>query len=120
MPGYVGGVRVRRPSTAGRGAVLGALVAIVLSCGSIRDEELQCEEAVSRLEECCTNLSAGRFSCDPGCNSSVDLTERASACVRDRSCEELSSRGICTNMIRLANEPFPSSATAELEQEACK
>ena len=97
-------------------------MSIVLSCGSIRDDELVCEEAVSRLEDCCPSFEPRRFSCDRGgCNPNVPaLDERAADCVRERACGDLQSKGICENLIRLSNQPYPSSLTDEIEREACK
>jgi len=96
------------------------LVGIVLSCGGISGDELGCENAVSHLEDCCSTLEGHRFTCERTCRGDVDLTETASECISDRSCTELQDRGICAAMTRLANEPYPASATAAIEQEACK
>ena len=96
-------------------------LAIALSCASMSPEELLCEEAVSRLEDCCPGLDARRFSCETGCNSpTTAVTEQASECIRDRSCDDLKNKGSCTALTRIANEPYPASATFVIEQEACK
>ncbi|MBX3228658.1 MAG: hypothetical protein KIT84_08400 [Labilithrix sp.] len=110
-------MRVRRH---GLGVLVALFVAAALSCANFDNDELQCEEAVSRLEECCPDIDARRFSCDVGCNSGVDFTNRAAGCVRDRSCDDLRNRDICAAMTRIANEPYPGQSTAQIEQEVCR
>ena len=95
------------------------LVGVVLSCGSLSDDELNCEEAVSKLENCCSKLEAHRFTCERTCSGTVDFTEKAATCVQDRSCSDLQDRGICTAMLRLSNEN-PSLSIGEVERAACK
>lgn len=95
-------------------------VASALSCANFDDDQLQCEEAVSRLEKCCEGLDARRFSCDTGCNRNVNFTDRASACIREKSCDDLRNGTQCAALARVALEPYPSEATAQIEQEACR
>jgi hypothetical protein len=79
--------------------------------GNIQGNELFCEEAVARLEQCCGQLER-RFQCvfrepewsEPGCEESVlldpgvspDIDMDESACLRRMSCEAMNARGTCT------------------------
>lgn len=72
-----------------------------------REDVIQCEEAIARLERCCPDFDASRVLCnyyysyDTGCGSTteqsvhpaLDLSE--SRCVRDTSCQDLVARGVC-------------------------
>jgi hypothetical protein len=111
----------RRPSI---GAALVAVLAVLLACGSVPDDEFLCEEAVARLEDCCTGFQPRRFNCENvrGCNSNrvPAVNERASECIRDRGCADLESTGVCASLTRLSNQPYPSSLIAEIEREACR
>lgn len=97
---------------------------VALSCRSFGSDELSCEEALSRIQDCCPGFNVDRIDCAQGCRynnpSSPDLTERASECIRDRDCGELQSRGICEGLIRISREPYPSLFPNGIEDEACK
>lgn len=116
--GVADGARRRR----GRVGAVTLLVVVVVSCGSIDDEELQCEEAVARLEDCCPSFEPRRFNCRPnGCNGTPPaLTEDAAECIRERGCSELRSSGSCDRLVRISREPYPSFARDEIRAEACR
>ena len=74
-----------------------------------REDVLSCEEAVAHLEECCPELRATNVKCryyyhrSEGCYGPDTITRvdpeldlRESRCVRDLSCDEIFSRGLCT------------------------
>lgn len=116
-----------RVGTWRHGAVLSAVVVLVFACswacGGIDDNELHCEEAVSHLEECCDGFDARRFQCDEESTCATrepDFADRASECIRDRSCEVLRAQGTCAALIQLSNEPYPSDNRSRIEEEACK
>ena len=105
-------------------AVLTGLVGILFSCGSVRKDELVCEEAVARLSDCCPSFDPRRFDCEyiqscAGSNVPV-VDEHAAECIRARACDDLASTGICAGLIRLSNVPYPSSVRGEIEREACR
>ncbi|MFO0739133.1 MAG: hypothetical protein U0270_24765 [Labilithrix sp.] len=112
-----------RAGTWKHAAVLGGVVFLVFACGGIDGNELHCEEAISHLEECCDGLDARRFQCDEedACGQrSPDFFDKASECIRDRSCEQLRAQGKCAAMIKIASEPYPSNNPSRIETEACK
>src|SRR5438128_558379 len=116
---YRDGVDTAVKSRRGRGQ-FGALVLVVfvvLSCGSISNEQLQCEEAVARLEDCCPSFEPGRFTCDPnGCNGLLpSVNEPAAQCIRDRSCAQLQSSGACGRLIAISNQPYPTLVTESVQ-----
>ncbi len=84
--------------------IVGAMA--LLRCGSgIRQDELDCEEAVARLTTCCPGFAATTWckyevwtSCDT--NEVVQrthpaITEDESRCIRDMSCSDLKKKGVC-------------------------
>jgi hypothetical protein len=111
-------------------AIVTAIVCILFACGHINDDELLCEEAVARLEDCCPRFDVRVFNCREyqGCYDSVspDLTTKASNCVREKSCEELVAQGLCESLTQLAlggSPTFSPNGTANprtLETEACR
>ena len=74
-----------------------AVVAVVLSCGEIREGEMLCEEAVSHLDECCPDIDPRRLNCiyQDGCGTDLKpiFTIKASDCLRDRPCDVLMEKG---------------------------
>ncbi len=79
---------------------IGFVVLALYACGTMREDEQSCEEAVSRLIGCCPGFDANQVSCQysEGCTSDSDqfpaITVLDSECIRDRSCEQLRG-GIC-------------------------
>lgn len=103
-----------------------AVVAVVLSlsCGDIRESEMLCEEAVSRLDECCAEIDPRRLNCiyQQGCGTDLVpvFTVKASECLRERPCEVLRDQGICEGLKLLSYEPYPYQSRIEFENEACR
>ena len=102
----------------------GAVVAVVLSCGSVREDETLCEEAVARLDDCCPKIDSRRFNCtyNEGCGTDLNpvLSAKASNCIRDTGCTDLVDRGICDGMVQLSYQPYPFQTRADFEAEACR
>ena len=65
--------------------------------------ELECEEAVKHLQDCCgATAGIANVSCyaERGCGSSVPaLDPNRAVCLRDASCETLRASGACANPI---------------------
>jgi hypothetical protein len=78
--------------------VLVAVCSVSGRRASFREDELQCEEAVARLADCCPAFSAQAVSCVyvEGCGEVVpDLGVGESKCIRSLSCGEIRERGLC-------------------------
>ena len=99
-----------------RFAILTALtVLLFLSCGdTLRNDELDCEEAVSHLEHCCPGFDSSGVSCvwqSHGCDgSTVEIDSAQSQCIRNRSCAELVASGVCDRESQAAADPYARSA----------
>jgi hypothetical protein len=87
-------------SRLGPGSAIAGAIVLLFACGDrLRQEELDCEEAVSHLTDCCAGFGAQRVQCifEPGCESGrePDILQSDSSCIRARSCSELASTGVC-------------------------
>jgi hypothetical protein len=77
-------------------------VAVLLACDPLDGAELDCEEAVSVLADCCPGFDTSPLQCivapPQGCNgggTSPALSQDDSACIRTETCAELISSGVC-------------------------
>lgn len=109
-----------------RPLAVAAVVAVVLavSCGEIRESEMLCEEAVSRVDECCPETDPRRFNCihQTGCGRELYpvFSTAASDCLRDRPCDVLRERGICDGLRQLSYQPYSFQDRSDFEEEACR
>ena len=80
-------------------SLVAAIVLGALACGSIREDQLECEEAVTKLEGCCSDFNASPIQCvyTSGCEDTTypDLDIPTSDCIRGESCAEIVSTGVC-------------------------
>lgn len=81
-------------------ALLGGVLLGQASGGCLEQGELQCEEAVGRILDCCGLSEAPNVDCShytTSCGGEVfpeiDLAE--SRCIREAPCGELEARGVC-------------------------
>jgi len=79
----------------------GAAVALLTASGGIRRDELACEEAVSRLVECCPQVDPGQYACfyTAGCGTAPtypEVSETESRAVLAASCETIRVDYDCT------------------------
>jgi hypothetical protein len=79
--------------------VVAACVATVFACTAPREDELECEEAVSRLSHCCPGFDSTRYRCiyTAGCHSDTqpDISVENARCIRRESCAALVTSGAC-------------------------
>jgi hypothetical protein len=96
-----------------RSALIAAAVFIALACGNIREDELECEEAVSKLDSCCPSFDSSPIQCnyqsDCGSTTYPDLDETTSRCIRDESCDVIVASGVCGRALKA--HPTNSSST---------
>jgi len=92
-----------------RKLIFGALapLAVGIACGGIHQDEIDCEEAVSYLQQCCPGFDANAVGCqssqtttNDGCNTTTTtiypaLTPSEESCIRSESCEALVASGVC-------------------------
>jgi hypothetical protein len=66
--------------------------------GGFRESELQCEEAVAHLADCCEKtLGIDCTHHDEGCDQvPPELSVEDSRCIRDLDCDEIRERGLCS------------------------
>ena len=79
--------------------LLVAAVVVPLACGDMRQDELDCEEAVSHLQECCPSFDSKNIEClyVSGCETSTypAISIQQSQCIRGEACAELVASGVC-------------------------
>src|SRR4051812_48491925 len=82
-----------------------AALALSLALGSngIREDELECEEAIAHLVECCPRFAAASVKCEyddsEGCKTTYTaLSIAESRCIERRSCDDVRSSGLCTKV----------------------
>ena len=93
----------------GHGVVVAAGVLLaVLALRCIRGDEIQCENAVVRLLDCCPTFPQIEGYCDysEGCGVYYPtISESDARCIARSSCEDLVANGVCD---RAATAPRPS------------
>jgi hypothetical protein len=120
----MGGTRRARGTAISSLALVALLVS--LSCGSITKDELACEQAVSKLRDCCDALDARRLPCvdsNGGCASGEAkpvLNAHAASCVLDNDCGHYQSNGGCDRLVALSIVPDYEKDLTAIEDEACR
>jgi hypothetical protein len=78
---------------------IGMLLLCVPATQCLRNDEVDCEEAVEHMVNCCPGFPATALNCDfyEGCGTRgfPDLTPSESACIIGSTCSDLSRNGIC-------------------------
>jgi len=86
------------------GWIIAATVALMFACGDMRQDELDCEEAVSHLRDCCpgfdTNLVDCTYFAPQGCGTTTypDIPIGQSQCISGETCGSLVASGVCKRM----------------------
>lgn len=103
------------------------VIGVVLSCGQIAEDELVCEEAVSKLQDCCRGFDARRLPCvrsEGGCKTSDTrpaLSVRASQCILDKQCSAVVSEGVCDRAITGSLLPYTLKGEGtKFDEEVCR
>jgi hypothetical protein len=86
--------------------VVGVIITLGVSCNGFREDEIECEQSVARLEECCPGFRAHDLSCEyierVDCSDNVTSREfpalslEDSRCVQKKTCAVLVESGVCT------------------------
>ena len=86
------------------------MIGAAAACGAlgfVREDEIECEEAVAHLEHCCVEFPSAKVSCDfiAGCTEPdihPDLSIEFAECVQAMDCDALRARDLCA---RIADDP---------------
>lgn len=90
---------------------LGAVGSSPSRDSTFRQDEVECEEAVAHLVECCPTLHAQQFFCDHiaafGCSPGryPDFAESQSRAIREQSCAEMHEADTCSWAAAVAAQP---------------
>ncbi len=92
--------------------VVAALRCFVFACDDLRQDELDCEEAVAQLQHCCKGLDVRQIACEyvpSSCEASPtypDISIQESHCVRDQDCDSLVSSGVCQRAAQIPSARY--------------
>ena len=101
----------RRRRTTPAVAVAASLVLAAVALRCVRRDELMCENAVARLDRCCSGFHTDSSYCtySDGCGVTYPtITEADSDCIVGLSCEQIVAAGVCE---RAANALPPTSSS---------
>ncbi len=102
----------RRKSAAALAAAL-LLAAFAVRC--VGRAELHCENAVARLERCCSGFEVDESYCSQGENCWVvypTISESDASCIVNASCETIVANGICARA--MAAPPRTEDSSGDL------
>lgn len=85
-----------------------ALALVAILPAAIPKNQLECEEAIAHLSECCPGLEASQV-CGDGC-SPITLSEGESDCIRERDCESLRAAKVCERVEALSKSAGAADA----------
>lgn len=103
----------RRPTAAAVSATL-LLAAFAVRC--MRPDEFKCENAVARLDQCCSGFRVERSYCTYYSDCGIvypTISEKDATCIVDAPCATIVANGICERAMN-APRPTESSPPAEL------
>jgi hypothetical protein len=100
-----------------RGFTLSVVVGALLACGSIRQDEFICENAVSHLQECCPGFDPHAIVCsyDQSCIGGAtypELDATQSDCILGQSCDTLRAYGVCDRASALPDHGLGEAGTS--------
>jgi hypothetical protein len=93
-----------------RGAILAIVLGGVLP-GALAEDQLECEQALAHLEECCPTIRAPLV-CGDGCGT-ITLSLASSECIQDSSCDEILASNMCARVASLSNSAADGTLTGE-------
>ncbi len=88
-------------------ALLVVIAVQTLTCGAT-EGELQCEEGVSHLAQCCPGFVASRVSCELGTTCSgvyPRLSRVESQCIEAMDCQTLIDHDVCGRVLAMPGTP---------------
>jgi hypothetical protein len=82
-------------------------VSTLVAGGGLRQDEVDCEDAIAYLQGCCPDFTGSTVACvhDEGCGEVTDtaLSIAESQCITGDTCEQIVSAGICERVKNLAS-----------------
>jgi hypothetical protein len=85
-------------------------VTALMADGGLRQDELDCEDAVAYLQGCCPDFAGATVACvhDTGCGSTrqTALSIEESQCILAESCDQIVASRLCE---RVKNLPSPTT-----------
>lgn len=95
-----------RRTVAVAAVVFGIIINLGVSCNGFREDEIECEQAISHIQACCPGFRAKEIDCSYSdridCNDNVTgaeypaLSIEDSECLQNKTCAQLIDNGDCT------------------------
>jgi hypothetical protein len=86
-------------------AILVLGLSTLVADGGLRQDEIECEEAVSYLQGCCPDFAGASIACvhDSGCGSTVEpaLSIEESQGILSQGCSQIVGSGLCERVKNL-------------------
>lgn len=83
---------------------------------SFREDELECEQAIAHLVDCCPDFPAGSVQCvyDEGCGTVTEtaLSVAESRCIERKSCDDVRASGLCEKVKGLPSPKYQEDGGA--------
>ncbi len=106
-------------------AVLG--LSTLVADGGLRQDEIDCEQAVAYLQGCCPDWAGATVACtyDSGCGSTTEtaLSIDQSQCILGESCSQIVATGICDRVKNLTSptvdDGFGGDSTTTSPAQVC-
>jgi hypothetical protein len=118
-----------------RGRRRGVLALVVfgsaafMQCG-FRQDEVECEEAVRYLSDCCAGFAPTRIRCtyEGGCEGDTvpDVPVSQSQCILAKSCDEIRSAHVCERLLQeeadggLGRHPLDDLGQTKQAEDICR
>ena len=102
------------------GWLIAATVALMFACGDMRQDELDCEEAVAHMQDCCPGFDTRLVDCTyvapAGCGTTIypDIPIAQSQCIVGESCGTLIASGVCKRVIAQTSREPPDGPRSQV------
>lgn len=107
-------------------AVLALLTPLLMGSSDLREDQFECEQAVSHLKGCCPgSFDPTRVSCEyaEGCGGGStypSLGVDDSKCIEDKSCDQILESGLCSRVAGLGTYVQDPDGGSQIPPRVCE
>ena len=106
--------------------VLAALTPLVMGSSDLREDQFECEQAVSHMKSCCpATFDPTHVSCEyeDGCGGGStypSLGVDDSKCIEDKSCDQILGSGLCSTVDGLGTYVQDPDGGSQIPPRVCQ